>query len=161
MAKAKTQTKTATKISAKAAPKAPVKAVPAAKSKGTLKWTNTEDIAFLLIDKYPNLNPLGVRFTDLHKYVTELPDFGDDPKKSNEGILESIQMTWYEERQDMEDELGPLSEVKDEDEDLDEDDYRDDKMIDEGETKADSGDEDSDDDEDEFGEGFQEEGEPE
>jgi FeS assembly protein IscX len=43
---------------------------------------------------------LTVRFTDLHRYVTELPEFKDDPKKSNEGKLEAIQMAWHEEFQD-------------------------------------------------------------
>ena len=48
----------------------------------------------------PDVNPLEVRFTDLHRYVTELPTFVDDPKMSNEGKLEAIQMAWYEEYQD-------------------------------------------------------------
>jgi len=48
----------------------------------------------------PDLDPLTVRFTDLHRYVTELPDFGGDPKASNEGKLEAIQMAWHEEYQD-------------------------------------------------------------
>ena len=43
------------------------------------------------------LDPLAVRFTDLHRLVTELPDFKDDPKKSNEGKLEAIQMAWHSE----------------------------------------------------------------
>ena len=47
-----------------------------------------------------SMNPLEVRFTDLHRYVTELPTFVDDPKLSNEGKLEAIQMAWYEEYQD-------------------------------------------------------------
>ncbi len=127
-------------------------------AKGKLKWTDVEDIAFRLIDEHPSTNPLSLRFTDLHKYVTKLPDFSDDPKKSNEKILEAIQMTWLEERQEMEDELGPLSAARkdDEDEDLDEDDYRDDKMIDEKEDE-DLMSDDDDEDGDEFGDGFQEE----
>ena len=46
------------------------------------------------------LDPLAVRFTDLHRYVTELPDFAGDPKASNEGKLEAIQMAWHEEVED-------------------------------------------------------------
>ena len=65
-----------------------------------LTWDNAEDFAILLADKYPGVDPLSVRFTDLHKYVTELPEFKDDPKKSNESKLETIQMAWYEEFQD-------------------------------------------------------------
>ncbi len=62
-----------------------------------LTWDDAEDIALQLIDKYPDTDPLTVRFTDLHQWVTELPDFSDDLKKSNEGILEAIQMAWHEE----------------------------------------------------------------
>lgn len=65
-----------------------------------LKWNDTEDIAIQLVEAHPDTDPLAVRFTDLHKWVTELPDFKDDPKKSNEKILEAIQMAWHEEYQD-------------------------------------------------------------
>jgi hypothetical protein len=34
---------------------------------------------------------------DLHRYVTELSEFKDDPKKSTEGKLEAIQMAWHDE----------------------------------------------------------------
>lgn len=60
-------------------------------------WDNAEDIGILLSERYPEINPLEVRFTDLHRYVTELPEFKDDPKKSNESKLEAIQMAWHEE----------------------------------------------------------------
>lgn len=63
-------------------------------------WDDAEDIGILLQEKFPELDPLTVRFTDLHRYVTELPGFADDPKKSNEGKLEAIQMAWYEEYKD-------------------------------------------------------------
>jgi FeS assembly protein IscX len=62
-----------------------------------LTWNDPEDIGILLSEIYPDINPLDLRFTDLHKYVTELPGFKDDPKKSNEGKLEAIQMAWHEE----------------------------------------------------------------
>jgi FeS assembly protein IscX len=65
-----------------------------------LTWDQTEDIALSLYDKFPELDPLTVRFTDLHKWITELDDFGDDPAKSSEGKLESIQMAWYDEWKD-------------------------------------------------------------
>ena len=65
-----------------------------------LTWDATEDIALALFEKFPTLDPLKVRFTDLHKWVTELDGFGDDPAKSNEGTLEAIQMAWYDEWQD-------------------------------------------------------------
>ncbi len=63
-------------------------------------WHDAEEIALLLLEKHPDLDPLAVRFTDLHKMVTALPGFEDDPKKSNEPILEAIQMAWHEEYQD-------------------------------------------------------------
>lgn len=62
-----------------------------------LAWDNAEDIGILLAEKHPTLDPLSVRFTDLHRYVTELPEFKDDPKKSNEAKLEAIQMAWHAE----------------------------------------------------------------
>lgn len=62
-----------------------------------LTWENAEDIGILLSETHPEVDPLTVRFTDLHNYVTALPDFSDDPKKSNEAKLESIQMAWHEE----------------------------------------------------------------
>ena len=62
-------------------------------------WTDTEEIAIQLSEKFPDIDPLTVRFTDLHRWVTELPDFEDDPKKSNEKILEAIQMAWVEEKE--------------------------------------------------------------
>ena len=63
-------------------------------------WQDAEDLGIALQEKFPELDPLTVRFTDLHKYVTELPEFADDPKASNEGKLEAIQMAWYEEWKD-------------------------------------------------------------
>jgi FeS assembly protein IscX len=66
----------------------------------TFSWTDTEDIGIMLHEKFPDMDPLTVRFTDLHRYVTELPGFSDDPKKSNESKLEAIQMAWYEEWKD-------------------------------------------------------------
>jgi len=63
-------------------------------------WESAEDLGLMLSEKFPEQNPLEVRFTELHKMVTELPEFVDDPKKSNEGKLEAIQMAWYEEWQD-------------------------------------------------------------
>jgi FeS assembly protein IscX len=62
-----------------------------------LTWNDAEDIGILLAETHPQIDPLTVRFTDLHKYVTALPDFKDDPTKSNEAKLEAIQMAWHEE----------------------------------------------------------------
>ena len=64
-----------------------------------IKWTDIEDIAILLVEKHPDVDPLGVRFTDLHRWVRELPGFEDDPNRSSEKILETIQMAWLDERE--------------------------------------------------------------
>ena len=63
-----------------------------------MKWIDVQEIAILLYETYPDLDPLTLRFTDLHKKVCDLPGFTDDPKKSNEKILEAIQMRWLDER---------------------------------------------------------------
>jgi FeS assembly protein IscX len=65
-----------------------------------LTWNDLEDIALALSDKYPDQDPAYIRFTDLHKWVTELENFGDDPKKSNEAKLEAIQTAWLDEYRD-------------------------------------------------------------
>jgi len=62
-----------------------------------LKWQDAEDIAIRLVEEHPDADPLTVRFTDIHAWIIALPDFKDDPKKSNEKILETIQMAWHEE----------------------------------------------------------------
>ncbi len=67
-----------------------------------MKWTSSEDIGIALFEKFPELDPLTVRFTDLRERVMELDGFDDDPKTSNEPKLEAIQMAWYEEFKDAE-----------------------------------------------------------
>ena len=62
-----------------------------------MRWTETLEIALALIDAHPDVDPLTVRFTDLHRWVTELPEFDDDPARSGEKILEAIQMAWIDE----------------------------------------------------------------
>ena len=63
-------------------------------------WSDSEEIGIQLQEKFPDLDPLTVRFTDLHRYVTELEGFADDAAKSTEGKLEAIQMAWREEYED-------------------------------------------------------------
>ena len=62
-----------------------------------MMWRDAEDIGIALSEKFPDVDTLTVRFTDLHKWVTELDDFADDPKGSNESTLEKIQMAWLDE----------------------------------------------------------------
>jgi FeS assembly protein IscX len=63
-----------------------------------LKWTDINEIAIALEEKFPEVDILKIRFTDLWKWVQDLPNFKDDPSHANEKILEAIQMTWLEER---------------------------------------------------------------
>jgi FeS assembly protein IscX len=65
-----------------------------------MKWTDSEEIAIALSEKFPDLDPLTIRFTDLRDRVIALDGFDDDPKRSNEPKLEAIQMAWYEEWKD-------------------------------------------------------------
>jgi FeS assembly protein IscX len=63
-----------------------------------LRWTDVNDIAIALDEAHPDVDVANLRFTDLWKWVQQLPDFQDDPNKSNEKILEAIQMAWLDER---------------------------------------------------------------
>lgn len=65
-----------------------------------MKWIDAEDIAIALVEKFPGLDPLTLRFIDLRAHVLGLDEFDDDPKASNEPKLEAIQMAWYEEYKD-------------------------------------------------------------
>jgi FeS assembly protein IscX len=62
-----------------------------------LHWVDTLEIAQALMDAHPDVDPHTVRFTDLHRWVCDLADFADDPKRSGEKILEAIQMAWIDE----------------------------------------------------------------
>lgn len=64
-----------------------------------IRWTDVTLIAEALFDSKPEVDPQYVRFTDLHRWVCELEGFCDEPNRSNEKILEAIQMAWIEEAQ--------------------------------------------------------------
>jgi len=65
-----------------------------------LDWNDTEEIALQLMERHPDTDPLTIRFTDLHQWVSEIPGFIGDARKSSEKILEAIQMAWHEEYKD-------------------------------------------------------------
>lgn len=65
-----------------------------------LTWKDTEEIAYALMEAYPDIDVLSLSFPTLHRWICSLPDFDDDPEASNERILEEIQMIWYEEVKD-------------------------------------------------------------
>jgi FeS assembly protein IscX len=64
----------------------------------TFTWTDVHEIGYRLAEAHPEVDPLSVLFTDLHRWVMELEGFQGDPKRSNESILEAIQMAWLDER---------------------------------------------------------------
>ena len=63
-----------------------------------LRWTDVHDIAIELEERHPDIDNVNLRFTDLHRWVLELPDFEDEPGRSNEKILEAIQAAWMASR---------------------------------------------------------------
>jgi FeS assembly protein IscX len=65
-----------------------------------MTWHDVREIAIGLAEHHPGVAPLTVRFTDLHRYVMELPGFDDLPQASNEKVLEAIQMAWLDEVED-------------------------------------------------------------
>lgn len=81
-------------------------------------WTDFEDIALALVDAYPDIDPLEVKFTDLRQMVRDLDGFAPEPgQKANEQILEAIQVAWQEERDDLDDDgLGGAADEDDDDE---------------------------------------------
>jgi FeS assembly protein IscX len=62
-----------------------------------MKWTDIDDIAIALAETHAEVDPLTVRFTDLHRWVMEIEGFDDDPGRSGEKILEAIQAAWIDE----------------------------------------------------------------
>ncbi len=63
-------------------------------------WDDAEEIGIQLAEKFPDTDPLTIRFTDLHKWIVGLEGFSGDPAQSSEGKLEAVQMAWYEEYKD-------------------------------------------------------------
>lgn len=61
-----------------------------------LDWDQPEEIALRLLERFPDRDPLAVRFTELRRWVLELEGFSGDPAASSEGRLEAIQMAWWE-----------------------------------------------------------------
>jgi len=62
-----------------------------------MKWTDSREIAIALADRFPDVDPKAIRYTDLHRWVMELDGFADAADRSGEKILEAIQMAWIEE----------------------------------------------------------------
>lgn len=62
-----------------------------------MKWTEVLEIAIQLAEAHPEVDPLQIRFTDLHRWVLALPEFEDDPNRGGEKVLEAIQQAWIDE----------------------------------------------------------------
>ncbi len=62
-----------------------------------LKWVDIQEIALQLSDRYPELDPRYVKFTDLYQWILALEEFEDEPQHCGEKILEAIQQAWIEE----------------------------------------------------------------
>jgi FeS assembly protein IscX len=62
-----------------------------------MKWTDITAIAEALYDKYPDVDPITIRFTDLHNWVVDLEEFDDDHTRGGEKVLEAIQQAWIDE----------------------------------------------------------------
>ncbi len=63
----------------------------------SLHWTDVQEIAIQLTEQHPDVDPRYVNFVDMHRWVCELAEFSDNPERSNEKILEAIQMAWIDE----------------------------------------------------------------
>jgi len=63
-----------------------------------INWRDYEDIAMALYerfgDEFNESKIYRIRFTDLLKWVLEIPNFEGKAEDSNEGHLEMIQSTW-------------------------------------------------------------------
>ena len=68
-----------------------------AKAGTDMKWTDITAIAEALYDKYPDIDPLTIRFTDLHNWIVDLEEFDDDHTRGGEKVLEAIQQAWIDE----------------------------------------------------------------
>lgn len=67
----------------------------------TFGWTDIEDIALVLLEAHPDVDPTAVRFDRLREMVEELEGFEPSPGQTvNEQILEAIQAAWIEEAED-------------------------------------------------------------
>ncbi|WP_305405805.1 Fe-S cluster assembly protein IscX [Photobacterium leiognathi] len=63
----------------------------------SLKWTDSLDIAIELFEKYPDIDPTQIRFTELREWILALDEFDDEPSHCSERVLEAVQMCWIDE----------------------------------------------------------------
>ncbi len=61
-----------------------------------LSWDEPNEIAWALMDAYPDADPLNLNFVDLHRMILELPDFEGAPDDASESKLEAIVVAWHE-----------------------------------------------------------------
>jgi FeS assembly protein IscX len=59
-----------------------------------LSWDDTEKIGILLSKKHPDLYPLALGLSDIHRYASALGEFKENPADFNERRLEEIRLAW-------------------------------------------------------------------
>ena len=59
-----------------------------------MEWIDIEDIVESLDAKFPEVDVLRLRFTELTNMILSLQDFKGDASSCNEKILEKIQGEW-------------------------------------------------------------------
>jgi FeS assembly protein IscX len=62
-----------------------------------LTWGDAAKIGLLLSRKYPELYPLSTDLEELHRRVTNLPEFDDDSTTFDKSRLEAIRNAWNDE----------------------------------------------------------------
>ena len=63
-----------------------------------ITWTDSLEIAILLEEAHPDIDPITINFVDLRDLVMSLEDFDEGDTQCGEKILEAIQMFWIDEK---------------------------------------------------------------
>ncbi len=64
-----------------------------------MDWGDAEEIADILMEKYPAINPLDLSLPKLFDMILKIDGFVGKPEDSTEGKLERILEAWYNEYQ--------------------------------------------------------------
>ncbi|HLA33354.1 MAG TPA: Fe-S cluster assembly protein IscX [Rhodocyclaceae bacterium] len=62
-----------------------------------MKWTDSLEIAIMLAERHPDVDPQRINFVDLMHWVLALPGFAEDQSHCGEKKLEAIQQAWIDE----------------------------------------------------------------
>ena len=61
------------------------------------RWIDSQELALELLEKYPDVDPFKLHFTELREWILALDTFDDDPNHCGERVLEAIQLAWMAE----------------------------------------------------------------